>query len=147
MYEGIWQVHNEPRARVFTIEACCIFIGWTKTAFFRNRKDDNSNLQPACLLISEIIRTNKFEGAVAGIYNANIISRDLGLAEVTDHKSTDGSMSPKDETKANLTVDFSQMSKEALVELHKALPPEGAEQGDNLFGPIKEREGEGKDDG
>lgn len=41
--------------------------------------------------------TQKFEGAVVGAFNANIIARDLGLAEKSehDHKSTDGSMSPK----------------------------------------------------
>ena len=31
--------------------------------------------------IDRIIRTQKFEGATAGIFNANIISRDLGLVD------------------------------------------------------------------
>jgi hypothetical protein len=37
----------------------------------------------------------KFAGAAAGIFNASIISRELGLADVTDHRSTDGTMTPK----------------------------------------------------
>ena len=36
----------------------------------------------------------KFMGAAADLLNANIISRDLGLADKKDHTSSDGSMTP-----------------------------------------------------
>ena len=35
--------------------------------------------------IGKIMYANKFEGAAVGAFNANIISRDLGLAERTDN--------------------------------------------------------------
>lgn len=38
--------------------------------------------------IEEIIYTQKFEGAVVGAYNANIIARDLGLREGIDQQVT-----------------------------------------------------------
>lgn len=37
--------------------------------------------------VEEIIRTQKFEGAAVGAFNANIIARDLGLS---DKKEIDG---------------------------------------------------------
>lgn len=37
--------------------------------------------------ITQEMYANKFEGAAVGIYNANIIARDLGLAEKTDNKT------------------------------------------------------------
>lgn len=36
--------------------------------------------------IEKIIYTQKFEGAAAGLLNANIISRDLGLSDKQEHK-------------------------------------------------------------
>jgi hypothetical protein len=39
--------------------------------------------------IERIIYNQKFEGAVIGIYNSNIIARDLGLKERTDITSDD----------------------------------------------------------
>jgi hypothetical protein len=38
--------------------------------------------------IRNIIYTQKFEGAAVGAFNANIISRDLGLTDKTDNKNT-----------------------------------------------------------
>jgi hypothetical protein len=40
--------------------------------------------------IEEIIRTLKYEGAVVGAFNANIISRDLGLADKKEHSGVVG---------------------------------------------------------
>ncbi len=42
----------------------------------------------------EVIYSQKFAGAAADLLNANIISRDLGLADKTDHTSSDGSLAP-----------------------------------------------------
>ena len=40
------------------------------------------------------IYEDKFAGATAGIYQHNIIARDVGLADKKDHSSSDGSMTP-----------------------------------------------------
>lgn len=43
-------------------------------------------------LIRDVMRSQKFEGAAAGMLNPNIIARDLGLAEVSknEHTGKDG---------------------------------------------------------
>lgn len=46
--------------------------------------------------IKAVIKDQKFSGAAADLLNPNIIARDLGLADKSDHTSSDGSMSPKD---------------------------------------------------
>jgi hypothetical protein len=45
--------------------------------------------------IENVIRTQKFNGGMAGFFNANLTARDLGLSENTDHSSKDGTMTPK----------------------------------------------------
>ena len=45
--------------------------------------------------IDDLFYSFKFEGAAAGILNANIIARDLGLKDAKDHTSSDGTMTPK----------------------------------------------------
>ena len=45
--------------------------------------------------IDDTIRTQKFDGATAGLMNPNIIARDLGLVDKQDLTSSDGSMTPK----------------------------------------------------
>jgi len=47
--------------------------------------------------IEAVIKSQKFQGAAAGLLNANIIARDLGLADKSDfdHKSSDGTMTPR----------------------------------------------------
>lgn len=137
-HEGEFITHEEPRARVFTVGALCVFIGLSSHSYYVIRKDKEHHLYPAVMHIDEVIKTQKYEGAAVGVFNANMIARDLGLAEVQDHKSSDGSMSPTKEL--HTSVDFGKMSPKALEELHMAMPSEGAGEGDQLFGPIKDRE-------
>jgi len=82
-----------PKMRAMTIAGMCTFldIDLTTWAAWRKTEHDSS------LVIARaemIIKDQKFTGAAADLLNANIISRDLGLADKTDHSSTDGSMSP-----------------------------------------------------
>lgn len=46
-------------------------------------------------LISDVIRTQKFEGAATNMMNASIIARDLGMADKHELSSPDGTMTPK----------------------------------------------------
>jgi hypothetical protein len=52
--------------------------------------------------VEDAIFRQKFEGASADLLNANIIARDLGLADKKDLSSTDGTMTPKPVT-VNMT--------------------------------------------
>jgi len=45
-------------------------------------------------VIAGCMRDQKFTLAAAGLLNANLVGRDLGIGEVIDHRSSDGSMTP-----------------------------------------------------
>lgn len=75
--DGIVQ---EPLAkmRAMTIGGLCIFLDISQVTWFEYAKDkDFSNVTTQ---VEEIIRNQKFSGAAADLLNANIIARDLGLA-------------------------------------------------------------------
>jgi len=59
--------------------------------------------------IDDCIRDQKLTGATTGLYNAAIVTRDLGLKDGVDLSSSDGSMAPK----ANVIVSDAK-TKEAL---------------------------------
>lgn len=68
-----------PTSRPFTIHGFCIHAGIV-TATFYNYEKDKAYLE-IITRIREVIYSEKFEGAAVGAYNANIIARDLGLAD------------------------------------------------------------------
>lgn len=80
--------------RPYTLHSLCRFLG-VNTAYWRQfkqqLKDSESKIQEGfstvILDIEEIIYAQKFEGAAAGFFNANIISRELGLADKREVKT------------------------------------------------------------
>lgn len=72
----------------FTLTGLQIFLDINSDTWheYKKRKDFTAVVRA----IEAIIYTQKFEGAAVGAYNANIIARDLGLAEVNknDNKHT-----------------------------------------------------------
>jgi hypothetical protein len=68
-----------PTSRPFTIQGFCIHAGIVTSTFYNYEKDEA--YLPITTRIREIIYSEKFEGAAVGAYNANIIARDLGLAD------------------------------------------------------------------
>jgi hypothetical protein len=48
--------------------------------------ESKEDFVPTCTRVRNIIYTQKFEGAAVGAFNANIISRDLGLADKQETK-------------------------------------------------------------
>lgn len=98
-----------PKLRPMTIEGICNFIGITNTTWADWRK--MTGLAETVAWAEQIIYDQKFSGAAAGVFNSAIIIRQLGLADKSDHTSSDGSMTPKDvsadlvENLANKLVD------------------------------------------
>tara|TARA_R110000796_G_scaffold16271_1_gene50802 strand:+ start:24 stop:512 length:489 start_codon:yes stop_codon:yes gene_type:complete len=94
IYQGVVQ-GKEELLRAMTIKGLCIF--WGVNTFYLNDFVSNLNLEKeqdrdfsqVVNTIKEIIETQKFEGASAGLLNPNIIARDLGL---TDKKELSGSV-------------------------------------------------------
>lgn len=85
-----------PVGRPFTLQGLCNYLGTHATYFNEfvesiSDKDDevSKDFSQVTLEIKNIIYQQKFEGATVGLFNANIISRDLGLIDRTDH-TTDG---------------------------------------------------------
>lgn len=69
-----------PKMRAYTWTGLEFFLDVTS---FRDYKTNEAykDFSQIITRIENIIYTQKFEGAAAGLFNANIISRDLGLAD------------------------------------------------------------------
>tara|TARA_R110000823_G_C15919799_1_gene498584 strand:+ start:49 stop:540 length:492 start_codon:yes stop_codon:yes gene_type:complete len=94
IFQGVVQ-GDESLMRAMTIKGLCIFWGVNTRYlddFISNLKldtEEGKDFSSVTSTIKEIIETQKFEGASAGLLNPNIIARDLGL---TDKKELSGSV-------------------------------------------------------
>lgn len=81
-YQGTVTVEKVAKMRAMTIAGLCIFLDISQQAWseYKQRK----GFGDVTTRIDEIIRTQKFEGASAELLNANIIARDLGLADKSE---------------------------------------------------------------
>lgn len=102
-YQGV--VIQEPVAkmRAMTIDGLCLFLDIHPSTWYdwRSAKNDFSDIVSRT---ESVIRSQKFAGAAADLLNASIIARDLGLADKQDHISSDGSMTPADNSAAVLAA-------------------------------------------
>lgn len=94
VYQGELSAKTEPLMRAMTISGLCIFLD-THSEYFTQfetaldlKTDEGKAFSRVTKKVREIINTQKFEGASAGLLNPNIIARDLGL---TDKKELSGS--------------------------------------------------------
>ena len=73
-----------PKMRAFTMQGLCSYLD-CNTAYFRNFKNqervDKEGFSSIITRIEEVVYNQKFTGAAAGMLNANIIARDLGLRD------------------------------------------------------------------
>lgn len=91
-YQGVVVQEPVAKMRAMTIDGICIFLDITTTTWhdWRTKEDFSGVIAKA----ETIIRSQKFAGAAADLLNANIIARDLGLADKRDLSSSDGTMTP-----------------------------------------------------
>jgi hypothetical protein len=110
--------------QAMTIKGLCVFLdisyqNWTEYCA-------RAAYSEVCEWAEAVIYQQKFTGAAAGLLNPAIIARDLGLADKSDHTSSDGTMSPQPAVVMNLSA----LSDEELDQLErltdKARDPEGA---------------------
>lgn len=102
------RVEEEYKRRPYTIAAMCIFFG-THEGYWREfRRRAGDDYSPVIMAVDSIIKNNKMEGATSGIFNANIISRELGLAD-------------KQEINQNTKIEnpYEGLTKEQLIKLAK----------------------------
>lgn len=75
-----------PTQRPYTLSGLCIHMGITYETFKNYCYGEaHKDFWETGKTIKSIIYTQKFEGAAVGAFNANIISRDLGLSEKSDN--------------------------------------------------------------
>lgn len=77
------------KMRAYTIKGLCLFLGIYESTFHTyTTAETHKEFHYIASHIRDIIYTQKFEGAAAGMLNPNIIARDLGLVDKTDSNHT-----------------------------------------------------------
>ena len=94
-FQGEITIAQVAKMRAMTIGGLCIFLGIDQTTWQRWKGGDDQDFCRVTREVEEIIYNQKFTGASADLLNANIIARDLGLADKKDLTSSDGTMTPK----------------------------------------------------
>lgn len=79
-YEGQITMADLPHQRAMTLASLCVFLDISFSTWDEWRKS-RPDLSDVITRVERIIFAQKFEGAAAGLFNANIIARDLGLAD------------------------------------------------------------------
>lgn len=105
--------------RPFTMQGLCSYLDCS-TGYFRTFKatqDQKQDFLAIILRIEETIYQQKFENAAIGVYNQNIIARDLGLVERLESK-----IAAKIDAEE---IDYDQLSDAALEEIANAKPKQG----------------------
>lgn len=110
-----------PTVAPYSLKGFCLFVGANERflANFEKRckqdkEDNNKDFIAVIQRIRDIIDVQQFEGATVGAFNANIISRKLGLI---DRKDVTTDNEP-------LNVTFSKMSNDDLARYHDILEEE-----------------------
>ena len=73
-----------PTQRPYTIVGFCVFLGTSETFWRDFKAAAPPEFEETISKITSRIENQQLEGAVVGVFNANIIARKLGLAEKKD---------------------------------------------------------------
>lgn len=79
-FQGVASHEPIAQMRAMTISALCMFLDIDETTW-RDWRESRPDLSPVITRAEAVIYRQKFEGASADLLNANIIARDLGLAD------------------------------------------------------------------
>lgn len=88
-YQGVSTLETVPKMRAATIDGLCLHAGITSQTW-RNFREERDDLFGVIAWAERCIREQKFTGAAADLLNANIISRDLGLADRAELSGPNG---------------------------------------------------------
>lgn len=87
-YQGVVVQEPVAKMRAMTISGLCIFLDISETCWYSYR--DKDGFSWVTTRAEKIIYNQKFQGAAADLLNANIIARDLGLADKSELTGKDG---------------------------------------------------------
>ena len=120
-HQGKGDVFFSPRMRAMTAQALCSFIGVTHRSWMDWKQKDGkhyrADLSQVIAWAEAIIYQQKFEGASAGLLNANIIARDLKLRDGSELTGKDGGAI---QTESKTTIDPTKISEAAALEILNA---------------------------
>lgn len=89
-----------PKTRAFTMTGLCLYLD-VNTLYFRDFKESElgktNDFSQIIARIENVIYSQKFTAAAAGLLNANIIARELGLSEKQDITSKTITVTVQDE--------------------------------------------------
>jgi hypothetical protein len=92
-YQGEIVTEELPKMRAMTMGGLCLYLG-VNEAYFRQFKagllEGETDFSTVIANIETVIYTQKFQGAAADLLNANIIARDLGLADKSELTGKNG---------------------------------------------------------
>lgn len=103
--KGTKNVNIVKVKRPYTIHSLCLYLDINRTTWIKWRK--NKDLSNVVHKVDDIIYNQKFEGAVIGVYQQNIIIRDLGLVDKADMTTQGEPITKK--------TDLSKLSEEELI--------------------------------
>lgn len=85
------ELHEEPLRRPYSLKGFCLFLGCNTVYFQQFIKSEtyknNKGFANIIFAVRDVIENQQFEGASVGQFNANIISRMLGLVDRVDQTS------------------------------------------------------------
>jgi hypothetical protein len=108
-YQGRVTQEPIPRMRAMTLSGLFVFLDINRTTWGEYAGREDFTAVTSC--VEEIIRDQKFSGAAAGLLNANIIARDLGLKDTSAHEVTGKNGAPL-QTVAMSKDEFRQIAQE-----------------------------------
>lgn len=91
-FQGLASHEPVAKMRAMTIMGLCTFLDIDQSTWREYGKKEG--FSGVVTRTEQIIRDQKFSGAAADLLNANIIARDLGLAEKSEHSGPDGGPMP-----------------------------------------------------
>jgi hypothetical protein len=89
-YKGMTRLVPVPKVRPMTKRGLCRFLGIAHTTWAEWKKD-RPELAEAIERAESVIWEQKFNGAAVGIFNGNLVARELGLADKTEVGGQGGS--------------------------------------------------------
>ncbi len=87
-FQGIATHEPVAKMRAMTLAGLCLFLDISRQAWSEYQRRDGFGDVTA--RIDDVIRSQKFAGAAADLLNANIIARDLGLADKSELTGANG---------------------------------------------------------
>lgn len=93
-HKGKMVLRDVPKLRAYTLSGLCLYLGcsekyFTDFKYTQKNKEGKKDFIEVIETLQQVIYTQKFTGAACDLLNANLISRDLGLADQKKHTVDD----------------------------------------------------------